>query len=111
MLFLVPLALSLLSTGYGIYQGAVTNDQLARQGREQADRQIEENEIAVLAQDAAIRRALAAANQAEIDAREQAKKTTQTYQVMLYLVAGSLLVLTVWMLVKRQQWHHRVNLN
>ncbi len=101
MLFLVPLALSLATTGYGVYQGVKVRNQVERDGKEQLATQAELNEATELAEDASYRRALVAANQAATQAREQDLRNAQLYSSVLYAVATSLVILTIWMIVQR----------
>ncbi|GAB3761391.1 hypothetical protein [Spirosoma pomorum] len=108
MLALIPFALSFFTTGYGIFQGVQASDQAARDGQDQVNRQLEQSQITALAEDAAYRRALAAANQAATEAQQKQQQNARLNTTVLYVIAGSLMLLTVWMIVHRRHRHHRV---
>jgi uncharacterized membrane protein YidH (DUF202 family) len=99
MLFLVPLALSLLSTGYGVYQGIKANDALASQGSASVDQALADSRALFLNQDAAYRKARIDLADAEQQYRLEQQQTVHQASWTLYAVGVVVVLVLVGVIV------------
>lgn len=106
MLFLIPLALTLLSTGFGIYSQTQQNQQLEQEGQQALADQAAQDAAHLFDQDAQYVRTVDVIRSEQAILQQQAladqAKTRQHITVALYTTAALLALLTVAALVNRK---------